>query len=181
MLIHVLLVWLLLSIGFLVSSNSCSRNSLISSSHLFLGLPIAVLILYLVLSSGFQSAAFLNHLSLGEVAILSASLHFIILFLFLTVRDRKVSQYECALQGAAVWQRKTEAVGWVCPRSDRHVVELCKAVLWERKLVGGALTKFSFVWKDGLYSLEDIASFRLKHRCGSSRCVEDSACAAEEV
>ena len=37
-----------------------------SSSHLFLGLPIALLILYLVLSSGFQSAAFLNHLSLGD-------------------------------------------------------------------------------------------------------------------
>ena len=48
-----------------------------SSSHLFLGLPIALLILYLVLSSRFQSAAFLNHLSLGEVAILSASFHFI--------------------------------------------------------------------------------------------------------
>ena len=30
-----------------------------SSSHLFLGLPIALLVLYLVLSSGFQSAAFL--------------------------------------------------------------------------------------------------------------------------
>ena len=29
-----------------------------SSSHLFLGLRIALLILYLVLSSGFQSAAF---------------------------------------------------------------------------------------------------------------------------
>ena len=36
MLIHVLLVSLLLSIGFLVSSNSCLGNSLISSSHLFL-------------------------------------------------------------------------------------------------------------------------------------------------
>ena len=48
-----------------------------SSSHLFLGLPIALLVLYLVLSSGFQSAAFLSHLSLGEVAILSASFHFI--------------------------------------------------------------------------------------------------------
>ena len=43
----------------------------------FLGLPIALLILYLVLSSGFQSAAFLNYLSLGDVAILSASFHFI--------------------------------------------------------------------------------------------------------
>ena len=48
-----------------------------SSSHLFLGPPIALLVLYLVLSSGFQSAAFLSHLSLGEVAILSANFHFI--------------------------------------------------------------------------------------------------------
>ena len=48
-----------------------------SSSHLFLGLPIALLVLYLVLSSVFQSAAFLSHLSLGEVAILSASFHII--------------------------------------------------------------------------------------------------------
>ena len=47
-----------------------------SSSHLFLGLPIALLVLYLVLSSRFQSAAFLSHLSFGEVAILSASFHF---------------------------------------------------------------------------------------------------------
>ena len=48
-----------------------------SSSHLFLGLPIALLVLYFELNSGFHSAAFMNHLSLGDVAILSASLHFI--------------------------------------------------------------------------------------------------------
>ena len=48
-----------------------------SSSHLFLGLPIAELVLYLVLSSRFQSAAFLSHLSLGELATLSANFHFI--------------------------------------------------------------------------------------------------------
>ena len=48
-----------------------------TSSHLFLGLPIALLILYLELNSGFYSAAFLNHLSLGDVAILSASFHYI--------------------------------------------------------------------------------------------------------
>ena len=48
-----------------------------SSSHLFLGLPIALLVLYLELSSGFHSAAFFNHLSLGDVAILSANFHFI--------------------------------------------------------------------------------------------------------
>ena len=75
--IHVLWVWLLLSTGFLVSSNSCLRNSLMSSSHLFLGLPIALWILYLVLSSGFQSAALLNRLSLGDIAILNANFHFI--------------------------------------------------------------------------------------------------------
>ena len=48
-----------------------------SSSHLFLGLPIALLVLYLELSSGFHSAAFFGHLSLGDVAILSANFHFI--------------------------------------------------------------------------------------------------------
>ena len=50
-----------------------------SSSRLFIGLPIALLVLYFELSSGFHSAAFINHLSLGDVAILSASLHFIFL------------------------------------------------------------------------------------------------------
>ena len=48
-----------------------------SSSHLFLGLPIALLVLYLELRSGFHSAAFFCHLSLGDVAILSANFHFI--------------------------------------------------------------------------------------------------------
>ena len=48
-----------------------------SSSHLFLGLPIALLVLYFELSSGFHSAAFINHLSLGDKAILIVSLHFI--------------------------------------------------------------------------------------------------------
>ena len=50
-----------------------------SSSHLFLGLPIVLLVLYLELSSGFHSAAFFSHLSHGEVAILSANFHFIFL------------------------------------------------------------------------------------------------------
>ena len=48
-----------------------------SSSHLFIGLPIALLVQYFELSSGFHAAAFINHLSLGDVAILSASLHLI--------------------------------------------------------------------------------------------------------
>ena len=50
-----------------------------SSSHLFFGLPIALLVLYLELSSGFHSAAFFYHLSLGDVAILNANFHFIFL------------------------------------------------------------------------------------------------------
>ena len=50
-----------------------------SSSHLFLGLPIALLVLYLELRSGFHSAAFFSHLSHGEVAILSANFHSIFL------------------------------------------------------------------------------------------------------
>ena len=51
-----------------------------SSFHLFLGLPIAMLVLYLELRSGLHSAAFFSHLSLGEFAILSASFHFIFLW-----------------------------------------------------------------------------------------------------
>ena len=50
-----------------------------SSSHLLLGLPIALLVLYFELSSGFHSATFTNHLSLGIDAILRANLHFILL------------------------------------------------------------------------------------------------------
>ena len=51
-----------------------------SSSHLFFGLPIAMLVIYLELRSGHHSAAFFSHLSLGEVAILSANFHFIFLW-----------------------------------------------------------------------------------------------------
>ena len=58
MLIHVLLIWLLLSVKFSVSSSTSLRNSLISSSHLFLGFPIALLVLYFELSSVFHSTAF---------------------------------------------------------------------------------------------------------------------------
>ena len=38
------------------------------SSHLFLGLPIDLLVMYFELSSGFHSAALINHLSFGDVA-----------------------------------------------------------------------------------------------------------------
>ena len=47
-----------------------------SSSHLFLDLPIALLVLYFELSLGFLSAAIINHLALCDIAILSTSLHF---------------------------------------------------------------------------------------------------------
>ena len=79
MLIQLLLFWIFLSIGssYSFSSSICLRKSLMSSSHLFLGLPIALLVLYQELRCGFHSAAFLNHLSLGDVAILSANFHFI--------------------------------------------------------------------------------------------------------
>ena len=57
-----------------------------SSSHLFLGLPIALLVFYLELRSGFHSAAFFSHLSHGEVAILSANFHFIFLWVLFQQR-----------------------------------------------------------------------------------------------
>ena len=47
-----------------------------SSSQLFLGLPIALLVLYFELSSGFHSATFINHLSLCDDAIFIVNLHF---------------------------------------------------------------------------------------------------------
>ena len=87
--IHVLLNWLLLSVKFSVSATKL-RNSLMSSSHLLLGLPIALLVLYFKLNSGFHSAAFINHLSLGDVAILSASLFFLLLCL-VPASDRLIS------------------------------------------------------------------------------------------
>ena len=46
----------------------------------FSGLPIDLLVLYFELSSGFHSAALINHLSFGDVAILIASIHFIFFF-----------------------------------------------------------------------------------------------------
>ena len=49
---------------------------MMSSSHLFLGLPIALFVLYLELNSAFHSAAFFSHLSLGEFAIRSAQFPF---------------------------------------------------------------------------------------------------------
>ena len=48
-----------------------------SSSHLFFSLPIILLVLYFELSSGFHSAVFFSHLSLGDVAILNANFHLV--------------------------------------------------------------------------------------------------------
>ena len=49
-----------------------------SSSHLYRRLPMALLVLYLVLSPGFQSAPFLSLLSLGKVAVLCINFHFFV-------------------------------------------------------------------------------------------------------
>ena len=67
------------------------RNSLMSSSHLFFGLPIALLVLYLELSSGFHSAVFFNHLSLDGVVILSVNFYFIFLCVLFQYRIFDVS------------------------------------------------------------------------------------------
>ena len=58
---------------------SSSRNSLISSSHLFLCFQTGLFVLMLVSSPGFHSATFLDHRSSVNDAILIASLHFIFL------------------------------------------------------------------------------------------------------
>ena len=78
-LIQFLLIWLLLSVRCSVSSSICLRNSLMSSSHLFLGLPTDLLVLYFELISGFHSAALINQFCFYDVAILIANLHFIFL------------------------------------------------------------------------------------------------------
>ena len=69
----------LYSLSVEVSFSSSLKNSLISSSHLLLGLPNALYVLYLEMSSGFHSAALTIHLSVGRDAILSAILHFCLL------------------------------------------------------------------------------------------------------
>ena len=67
------------SFPFVFSFFSSSRNSLISSSHLFLCLQTGLFVLMLVSSPGFHSATFLDHRSSVNDAILIASLHFIFL------------------------------------------------------------------------------------------------------
>ena len=62
------------------------------SSHLFFGLPIVLLVLYFELSSGFHSAAFFIHLSLGDVAILNANFHFIFLCVLFHVPSCQLRQ-----------------------------------------------------------------------------------------
>ena len=63
MLIHVLLMWLLLWVMFSVSSSINLRNSLMPSPHHFLGLPIALSVLYFELNSGFHSDSVMWHFS----------------------------------------------------------------------------------------------------------------------
>ena len=69
-----------------------------SSSHLFLGLPIALLVLYLELNSGFHSAAFFIHLSLGDVAILNANFHFIFCVSCSSIESLRIPSFPLHLQ-----------------------------------------------------------------------------------
>ena len=66
-----------------------------SSSHL-LGLPIALLVLHLELNSGFHSAAFFSHLSLGDVAIPNANFHFFFLCVLFQHRIFALSVFSMA-------------------------------------------------------------------------------------
>ena len=75
--IHVSLF--LVSLPFFASVSSGLRKSLISSSHLFLGLPTTLHVLILALRPGFHSAGFFAHLFSGNDAILIASRHSILL------------------------------------------------------------------------------------------------------
>ena len=68
-----------ISFPFVVSVSSGLRNSLISSSLLFFGLPTGLFVWYLVLRPGFHVAAFFLHSSSGGDAILTARRHFILL------------------------------------------------------------------------------------------------------
>ena len=76
-LIHVSLF--LISLPFISSVSSGLRNSLISSSHLFFGLPTGLYVWCLMLRLGFHSTAFFAHLSFGSDAILVAKRHFALL------------------------------------------------------------------------------------------------------
>ena len=76
-LIQFLLICMLIAVTFSVSSSICFRNSLMSSSHLFLDLSIDLLVLYFELSCGLHFVALIIHLSFCDVAILIVSPHFI--------------------------------------------------------------------------------------------------------
>ena len=66
--IHVSLFFV--SLPFISSVSSGLSNSLISSSHLFFGLPTSLYVWCLMLKPGFHSAAFFAHRSSGSDAIL---------------------------------------------------------------------------------------------------------------
>ena len=76
---------------FVVLVSSGSRNSIISSSHLFFGLPTGLFVWYLVLRPGFHFTAFLVHRSFGGDAILSAKHNFI-----LSVRFNPALDFFCS-------------------------------------------------------------------------------------
>ena len=67
--------------SFLLDSfvSSVFMNSLISSSHLFRGLPTGLFVLMQLSRQGLHSAIFLDHRSSGIDALLIAILHFILL------------------------------------------------------------------------------------------------------
>ena len=73
------------------SDSSCLKKSLISSSHLFLGLPTNLFVLTLLMRPGFHSAAFLDHRSSAEDAIHIAFLHFI--FLCASIQQRTSADF----------------------------------------------------------------------------------------
>ena len=67
------------SLPFASFVSSGLKNSLMSSSHLFLGLPTDQFVSILLSRPGFHLILLLVHLSLGRDAILSGILHFIFL------------------------------------------------------------------------------------------------------
>ena len=94
-----------------------------SSSRFFLVSQSPLLVLYFELSSGFHSAAFINHLSLGDVAILSASLHFIFC--------ESCSSIESSLSPSFQWHR---LCFFLCIRSNLPSVNFFLSIVLERNV-----------------------------------------------
>ena len=135
-----------------------------SSSHLFLGLPIALLVLYLELSSGFHSAAFFfNHLSLGDVAILSTNFHFIFCVSCSSIESLRVPSFPLHLQCFSLRTQSSlllQSQLYQFPRQHRlqmilhcprHSESLCSGhlrfhLLWAQYLVSHSFCISFFVW-----------------------------------